>query len=90
MKDESTGCGCGGSIGSSGGGENISCFDGENGSCFVGVNALFGGGEYACGGEVKSIGLFSRPKSTNSLSPSRSVMAETIWVLSTSCSISWL
>ena len=59
-------------------------------TCLVGVKLVTGGGDNFCSGEVSSSnGLFSLPKSTKSLSPSRSVMAETIWVFRLSCWISW-
>ena len=58
-------------------------------TCLVGVKLVTGGGDNFCSGEVSSsIVLFSLPKSTNSLSPSRSVMADTIWVFRLSCWIS--
>ena len=47
-------------------------------TCLVGVKLLVGAGDNFCAGEVNSIVLFSLPKSTNSLSHSRSEMAETI------------
>merc|ERR1719443_287345 len=63
---------------SRGGGENRSCLAGENGSCLVGVKVVLGVGDLAWAGDMRSIVLFSLLKSTRSLSPSRSVMADTI------------
>ena len=60
-------------------------------TCFVGVKAAaLGVGDLAWGGDIRSMVLFSLPKSTISVSPSRSVMADTSCVLRLSCLISWL